>query len=173
MLPIEHFIVAIVPVSAYVLVRDRRLPHLRLVGIVFVGSQLPDLIDKPLAHQLGLIPTGRVLFHSLPIAIPVICVVGWYALRTNRTRAGGAFAFAYLSHIVADNYRALLPPDPTIPNDMVWPFRPAIPRPTVPYWAGPESINIHLWTVFSVTVLSVTAYYVYLDIAAELGDDKV
>ena len=88
MFPIEHFIVAVVPVIAYVLVRDRRPPPLRLLGIVFVGSQLSDLIDKPLAHQFQLLPSGRLFVHSLPFAIPIACLVGWYAWRTDRPRAG-------------------------------------------------------------------------------------
>jgi hypothetical protein len=47
---------------------------------------------------------------------------------------------------------------------MLWPFRAAIPRPDVPYWAGEASINIHLWTAFSATVLAICAYYAYRDV---------
>jgi len=169
MFPIEHVLVAIVPVLAYVCLRDRRLPSLRLLGVVFVGSQLPDLVDKPLAHQFHLLPSGRVFVHSLPIAIPIICVVGWYGWRTDRPRAVGAFAFAYLSHIVADNHRALLLPDPAVSADLLWPFRPAIQRPVAPNWAGPNSINVRLWTLFSVVVLLVSAYYLYRDIRKHRG----
>jgi membrane-bound metal-dependent hydrolase YbcI (DUF457 family) len=171
MLPIEHAIVAIVPVVAYVFVRDRRPPTPRLLGIAFVGSQFPDLIDKPLAHQFHLLPSGRVFVHSLPIAIPILCLVGWYAWRTGRPRAGGVFGFAYLSHIVADNRAALSPPDPTLSNDMLWPLRPATARPAVPHWAGVNSINIRLWTLFSVVVLFVSAYYLYRDVEEQFGDD--
>lgn len=166
MYPIEHFILAVLPVVAYVLVRDRRPPSLRLFGLVFVGSQFPDLIDKPLAHQFHLLPSGRVFVHSLPIAIPICCLVGWYAWRTDRLRAGGAFAFAYGSHLVADNWDALSPPNPTLSNDLLWPFRPATPRPGVPHWAGAASINIRLWTAFSVVVMAVVAYSLYRDVTA-------
>lgn len=169
MYPIEHLIVAVVPVIGYVLVRDRRLPQVRLLGVVFVASQLPDLVDKPLAHQLRLLPSGRVFVHSLPIAVPIVCLVGWYARRTGRPRAGGAFAFAYLSHVVADNRRALSPPDPTLPADVLWPFRPATPRPVVPHWAGAESINVRLWGAFSAVVLAVSAYYAYRDVDGRFG----
>lgn len=164
MYPIEHFVVAVVPVIGYVLVRDRRLPEVRLLAVVFVASQLPDLVDKPLAHQVHLLPSGRVFLHSLPIAVPIVCLVGWYAWRTDRPRAGGAFVFAYLSHVVADNRRALSPPDPTLSPDMLWPFRPATPRPIVPHWAGAESINVRLWGGFSAVVLAISAYYAYRDI---------
>ena len=172
MFPIEHFIVAAGPVIVYGFVRDRRLPPLQTLDIVFVGSQLPDLIDKPLAHQFHLLPTGRVFVHSLPIAIPICCLVGWYARKTDRPRVGGAFAFAYLSHLVADNWRVLSPPDPTLSADLLWPFRPATPRPAVPSWAGTDSINIHLWTIFSIIVVAITVYYMYQDVASQLRSDR-
>lgn len=171
MYPIEHFVVAVIPVVAYVLVRDRRLPPLRLFGLIFVGSQFPDLIDKPLAHQFYLLPSGRVFVHSLPIAIPMCCLVAWYAWRTDRPRAGGAFIFACLSHLVADNWRALSPPNPALSNDLLWPFRPATPRPAVPHWAGAESINVRLWTAFSIVVMAIVAYYLYRDVAAQRSAD--
>ncbi|VTT87323.1 unknown [Halorubrum sp. DM2] len=168
MFPIEHCIVAVIPIIAYVLVRDRDVPTGGFLAIVFVGSQLPDLVDKPLAHQFGLIPSGRVFVHSLPVAVPILCLAGWYAWRTDRLRAGGAFAFAYLSHIVADNRRVLSLPNPTLSDDMLWPFRPATPRPDVPYWAGEASINVRLWTLFSAVVLAITVYYLYRDINEQL-----
>ncbi|ELZ39185.1 membrane-bound metal-dependent hydrolase [Halorubrum californiense DSM 19288] len=168
MFPIEHFIVAVVPVVAYVFVRDRHVPTGGLLAVVFVGSQLPDLIDKPLAHQFGLLPSGRVFVHSLPIAVPLCCLTGWYAWRTDRLRAGGAFAFAYGTHVITDNHQTLSPPNPTLSDDMLWPFRPAAPRPDVPYWAGEASINVRLWTLFSALVLTVTVYYLYRDVNEQL-----
>ncbi len=169
MLPHEHFLVAFLPVCAYVLMRDRRLPSRWLVFVVFVGSQFPDLIDKPLAHQLGLIPSGRVFMHSLPFAIPIVAlavVYGWY---TDRVRGGAVFAFAYLSHIVADNYRELFDPSTPIPPDLLWPFRPPAPRSTVPGWVGPDQIWLHVWTVFSVVVLAVALYLLARDLRAQLN----
>jgi membrane-bound metal-dependent hydrolase YbcI (DUF457 family) len=168
MLPAEHLAVAAIPVVAYVLLRDRRPPAPRLLGIVFVGSQFPELIDKPLAHQFHILPSGRVFVHSLPIAIPIVCVVGWYAWQTHRLRAGAAFSFAYLSHIVADNWEALSPPEPMLPSDLLWPLQPPIPRPVVPGWAGANGINVRLWTLFSVVVLCITVYYVFQDVAEHI-----
>jgi membrane-bound metal-dependent hydrolase YbcI (DUF457 family) len=166
--PIEHFIVALLPVLVGVLAVKRRLPSLQLIGVVFVGSQFPDLIDKPLALELGLIPTGRVFMHSLPTAIAVLLVVAWYGCRTKRTHLSSGFIFAHLSHILADNYRVLTGPEPAIPPDMLWPLTQATPRPALPYWAGANSINIHLWTLFAVTVLGVCLYVLIADIQSQL-----
>jgi hypothetical protein len=81
---------------------------------------------------------------------------------TDRIRAGAAFVIAYTSHLAADNYVALAAG--RIPSDLFWPLTLPVPRPAIPYWAGPESINIHLFTLFSVGVLSITAYYGVVDL---------
>lgn len=164
MFPTAHFIVALLPAVGFVLLRDRRLPSLRFVAVVFLGSQFPDLIDKPLAHQFGVLPSGRVFMHSLPTALPVLFLVGLYGWQTNRIRLSGAFIFAHLSHLLADNYSALLGPDPWIPSDLLWPLGPPITRSNVLWWAGPGSIIVQLWTLFSIVVLSLVGYALIVDI---------
>ena len=96
MLPWGHLFVAALPVVAYVLVRDRRLPTPKLLYVVFVGSQFPDLVDKPLAHQFLLIPNGRMFAHSLVVAVPLCLVVTLAVRRSGHLREGVTFAFAYL-----------------------------------------------------------------------------
>jgi len=167
-LPHEHVLVAFLPVCAYVLVRDRRLPSRQLVVVVFVGSQFPDLVDKPLAHQLGVIPSGRVFMHSLPFALPLSVLAIVYAWYTDRLRLGVAFAFAYLSHLLADHYRALLGTDPYVPDALLWPLV-SVPQSGVPHWAGTDQIWLHLWTVFSVVVLGVSLYLFVRDIQIHFG----
>ena len=164
MRPVEHFIVVFIPAVVVAVLVDRRLPTLSFVGAVFVGSQFPDLIDKPLAHEFGLLPSGRVFMHSVPTAAPVWLVVAWYGWRTHRSRLSAAFIAGHASHILADNYRSLQGPDPSLPPDMLWPLMDAAPRPPVPYWAGPNSINLHLWTLFSATVLTILAYIIVQDV---------
>ena len=164
MRPVEHFTVALLPLAAIVLLKERKLPPPRFVGVVFVGSQFPDFIDKPLAHEFGVIPSGRVFMHSVPIALPVLTVVVWYGWRTQRRRLSAAFVVAYASHLLADNYRALFGPGATIPSDLLWPITQPTPRPAVPYWAGPYSLNLHLWTLFSATILAVCVYFLRQDV---------
>jgi len=162
--PSEHFIVAFLPALGYVLLRDGRLPSLQFVGVIFAGSQFPDLIDKPLAHQFGVLPSGRVFMHSLPIALPFLLVLGWYGWTTDRHRVGAAFAFAHLSHLLADNYRAFLGPRPTVPPDLLWPFTQHVSRPAVPAWGGTGGINVSLWTLFSVVVVATLCYLLVVDL---------
>jgi membrane-bound metal-dependent hydrolase YbcI (DUF457 family) len=164
--PIEHLIVAFLPVFAYVFVRDLRLPSRALSFAVFVGSQYPDLVDKPLAHVLVVIPSGRVFMHSLPFAIPVSIAVVAYGRWTDRPRIASGFVLAYLLHLFGDNYRRLL--DGSVSPDLLWPFVEPVSRPVVPYWAGTNGINLTLWTAFSVVVLSATAIVVGHDVRTQL-----
>lgn len=168
MLPTAHLLVALVPVLAFVYLRDRRLPSPGVVAVGAFGSQFPDLVDKPLAHALYVIPSGRVFMHSLPFAVPVWLLVGAYAWWTGRTRAGAVFAFAHASHIVADNAQALFGPDPRVPADMLWPLVPATSRPPIPHWAGAGLLNVHLWALFSALVLAAAGFLLGVDVREQL-----
>lgn len=159
MRPLEHFIVAALPVTAGVLLITRQRPSSTIIGATFVGSQFPDLIDKPLAFYTGLIPTGRVFMHSLPIAIPFLCVVGAYGWQTNHRAPALAFVFAHLSHIIADTYQTVLNTPLTPSPDLFWPLTAPVVRPEIPHWAGPNSLNMYLWTVFSIAVLSYVLWW--------------
>lgn len=169
MFPLGHFVVAFLPVLAYVLSRDRQLPSMQLTGIAAFGSQFPDLIDKPLYHESVVTPSGRVGTHSLPVAIPIALAVLWYAYRTDRPRAGVVFVFAYATHIFGDVYRALLAPDRRIPSDLLWPFVEPIERPFRPFWAGPDLLFVHLWTLVSIVSLAIAGVFLVWDVARQSG----
>jgi len=164
--PHEHLFVALLPVIAYVAVRDRTLPSVTVIAVTALGSQFPDLVDKPLAHQFGLLPSGRVFTHSLPIAIPLVIAVLAYGWRTGRRRLAGAFVSAYLLHLVGDTYTVLL--TGRVPADLLWPFTTAQPRPRVPFWAGVNGLNVQLWTAFSAIVLGVTVVVLLRDVWIQL-----
>ncbi|EMA70002.1 metal-dependent hydrolase [Halorubrum kocurii] len=169
MRPIEHLIVALSLAAGYILVTEHRLLSLKLAAVAVVGSQFPDIVDKPLALELGLLPTGRVGMHSLPIAIPLWVLVVLYSWKTDRVQAGVVFVIAYASHLTADNYIGLAAG--RIPSDLLWPLSNPTPRPAIPYWAGPQSINVHLFTLFSIGVLSIAAYYALRDVLHQLYTD--
>jgi membrane-bound metal-dependent hydrolase YbcI (DUF457 family) len=170
--PSEHFLIVAVPLLLYVYARDRRLPSRRLFALGFLASQFPDLIDKPLAHEFGLIPSGRVFMHSFPTVLPLWALVSVYAWRTDRRRAGALFILGHCSHLLADTYRSLLANPPRVPSDLFWPLVPAVQRPLIPRWAGPGSINIHLWALFSTVVLAVTVYYLVQDVRTQLRKQR-
>jgi len=70
--------------------------------IVAFASQFPDLIDKPLAWYLGVLPGGRTLAHSLFAAAAAGAVVLWIGRRWQREEAAFAFILGYITHVVSD-----------------------------------------------------------------------
>jgi membrane-bound metal-dependent hydrolase YbcI (DUF457 family) len=82
--------------------RFDRPPGEFAVLALLVGTQFPDLVDKPLAWYLGVIPTGRTLAHSLLFLIPVAVGVYLLARRYGRPEYGFAFGLGALSHTLVD-----------------------------------------------------------------------
>ena len=169
MLPHEHFITAFVPVVAYFAIRYRQLPSAGVVFVVFVGSQFPDLVDKPLTLA-NLIPWGRVFMHSLPFALPIATIVLLYAVATDQQHLGGGFVFAYLLHIPGDWYGRLLSGE--IPPDLLWPIMSIPAHPHAPGWGGPGDVYAYVWSLYSIVLLALAFSLLTADISYQLADEK-
>ncbi|MFC6721136.1 metal-dependent hydrolase [Halovenus amylolytica] len=100
----NHVFVALVPVVCYSLIRYHRLTSGSVLLVALFASLFPDLVDKPLAWTFGIIPSGRMLAHSLVIASVIILCILLVAYRKQRLPHGVVFAWAYLSHIAGDFY---------------------------------------------------------------------
>jgi membrane-bound metal-dependent hydrolase YbcI (DUF457 family) len=72
------------------------------VAAVGVGSQFPDIIDKPLAWTVPLLPSGRSLAHSLIIATVVIAVTYRISQTYDYEDTAIAFGVGYVSHSLSD-----------------------------------------------------------------------
>lgn len=94
-----------------------------LVALV-VGTQFPDLVDKPLAW-VGVLAYGRALAHSLLVLVPLCALVLFVARRQGRGRTGGAFVLGALSHVVSDAWDGLLALDVDRMSFLLWPFVPS------------------------------------------------
>jgi hypothetical protein len=118
--PWGHLAFAYLLHSAFVHLWYRRRPTWPGVALVALGSQVPDLIDKPLAWTLNVLPSGRSLGHSVLVGA-VIVVVVVAVLRRYELR-GWPFAFGYYSHLLGDSLRPLL--DGRIGDlaFLLWPF---------------------------------------------------
>ncbi len=90
--------------------------------MVVFASQLPDLIDKPLAWTFGVVPSGRMLAHAPVIAIPVCAGVYWYFARHARAEYGVAFGLGYLSHVVSDAVGSALFGEYAYVRFLLWPL---------------------------------------------------
>ena len=103
MWPMGHVAVAYLCLVTY----DRfRSTDLSIDGptvlILVFGSLFPDIVDKPLAWYLGVLPTGRSLGHSLLFLLPLCLVVAIIARNRNRIAWAIAFAIGVITHVFLD-----------------------------------------------------------------------
>jgi hypothetical protein len=121
MLPWEHAAIAYLLYSGYARWRLGELPAGWPVLVVLFASQLPDLIDKPLAWEFGILPSGRSLAHSVFFGIPLSAVVVGIASRRGEPTVGSAFAIGYLSHLATDAL-PMYPGASLDLGDVLWPL---------------------------------------------------
>lgn len=159
--PISHFLVAVLPVAAYSLGKHRRLPRGETTLVLLFATQLPDLVDKPLAWTFGLLPSGRMVAHSLVIVLPIITVIVVVAHRTGYDAYGRVFAFGYLSHLVTDFYPVLyLGTDYYFLPNMFWPILEANPDYNRTFTENaPESTGTVILTVTIVVIICIYSIY--------------
>lgn len=124
MWPWGHLAVGYLVYSLYAHVRYERPPSGYATVLVALGTQFPDLVDKPLAWTFGVLPTGRSLAHSLFTFLVVLLVVRRYARSVDRPELGTAFIVGYLTHPFADGVSALLAREFAYLTYLVWPLLP-------------------------------------------------
>ena len=104
--------------------------------VVGVAALLPDLIDKPLAWYLGVLPGGRTLAHSLFLLVPLSALVFLLARRRGVGEYAIAFTVGVISHTVLDALPILW--EPTTPwEGLFWPLlSPGFPEKGAPTVLG-------------------------------------
>ena len=119
MLPLGHLSLAYLCYVGAAAVSRHRLPARWGLVWVAVGSQFPDLVDKPLAY-VGVVTYGRSLAHSLFTLLFISGLVwvgtrrlaaAWSATRLPdqlRRTLPAAFSIGYASHLLGDAHEALL-----------------------------------------------------------------
>lgn len=125
MWPWEHLAVGYLLYSLYTHARGQGPPLTLPVVVLVLATQLPDLIDKPLAWGFGVLPTGRSLAHSLLFATPAIVLVGVSGLLARVPRTAPAFALGYLSHLAGDVAYPLITEGELRLGFLLWPIVPA------------------------------------------------
>ena len=91
--------------------------------VLVVGSQFPDMVDKPLSWYAGVLPTGRTLAHSLLVLVPLSILCYAVVRRYGRGEYGIAFAVGALSHSLVDAVPALWG-DWVAAEHLLWPLTP-------------------------------------------------
>lgn len=138
MLPLGHLALAYLAyalVAGVLLARDggRLLPAGWALLPLALGSQFPDLIDKPLAYY-EVLAYGRSFAHSL-FTFTILCTITWWACRalaghweqdswqdTLRARTPTAFAVGYASHLLGDARNTLAAGHLSDVRFVLWPI---------------------------------------------------
>lgn len=102
MWPWEHAAIGYLCYSLAVRAWGRSAPSEWAAVAVVVGTQFPDLVDKPLAWSVAVLPSGHALAHSLPVTLPLCGLAILAARRIGVADAGVAFAVGYLAHLLGD-----------------------------------------------------------------------
>jgi hypothetical protein len=102
MWPWGHLAVGYLCFVLYTQYSDRSAQTTFTVAAVAIGSQFPDVVDKPLAWTFAVLPSGRSFAHSLLTAGIIILVVYRMSRRWHREDTAVAFAIGYVTHSLAD-----------------------------------------------------------------------
>lgn len=101
--------------------RGEAAPGGRETLVLAVATQVPDIVDKPLALTFGVLPSGRSLAHSLFVAVSVLALIAVYANHRNDEAFGIAIAIGYLSHLASDAIKPALTRDFSHLAFLIWP----------------------------------------------------
>ncbi|ADJ14101.1 metal-dependent hydrolase [Halalkalicoccus jeotgali] len=122
MWPWEHAALGYVCYSALTRRRLDAPPGDVAALLAVFASQLPDLIDKPLAWTVGVVHSGRMLAHAPIVAVALCFGVWWYLARRSETEYGVAFAVGYLSHVASDALQSVLVGEYAYARFVLWPL---------------------------------------------------
>lgn len=136
MWPWEHLAVGYLLYSACCRLGWRRPPATRGTLVVGVASLLPDLVDKPLAWWLGVLPAGKSLAHSLLAFLPLAAFAVLLGVRAGSHRGSLAFVVGYASHLAGDVAYPLALRGELRAEFLLW--------PVLPVGGGTEQVLPHL-----------------------------
>ncbi|WP_318568224.1 metal-dependent hydrolase [Salinigranum marinum] len=149
MFPLGHALFGYLLYVPFALLTRYRLPYRGTLVALLVGTQFPDVVDKPLAF-VGVLPSGRALAHSVFFAAGLFAVL-WVAARRydrpHRPHLAAAFGFGHVSHLLGDAVNPVAAGRIGELTFLLWPVFPATTYPSddiapwvriVRYYASPE-----------------------------------
>ncbi|WP_135805417.1 metal-dependent hydrolase [Halorussus marinus] len=125
MWPWGHLATGYLAYSLLVRVSGERLRDYPTLALA-VGTQFPDLVDKPLAWTFGVIPNGRSLAHSIFTAVVLVLAIRFVLRRYGHARVSTAFGVGYLVHLFGDAIGPFLAGEYYYVTFLGWPVLPAI-----------------------------------------------
>ena len=139
MLPWGHLAFGYLVYSAATRVLRRRAPDGPSTLVLALGTQFPDLVDKPLNWWFD-VYDGRAVAHSLVTLVPLCLLLFVAAERSDRRDLAAAFSLGVLTHLVGDSLDPFLSGSLGPLSFLLWPLRPA---PT--YAADSFSDHLRSW----------------------------
>lgn len=130
MWPWEHLAVGYLVYAVGRRILRGRRPTEAAALTIALATQLPDLVDKPLAWTLHVLPSGTSLAHSVLFAVPLTIVVATLAARRGRSDVAVAFAVGYGTHLLGDIVYPALVGGALAPGKVLWPLVPVSAGPT-------------------------------------------
>lgn len=130
MWPWEHLAAGYLVYSLGARVLGRDPPTDWGVVALGIGTQLPDLVDKPLSWGLGWVPSGYAVAHSAFVAVPLGVLVLGAGWRVGHRRPAVAFVVGNWAHLLADVLIPLRNGNPVLPSRVLWPVAEASPYET-------------------------------------------
>jgi hypothetical protein len=124
MWPWGHLAAGYLCYSAYCRLVADRSPGEVPTPAALLGTQAPDLVDKPLAWTLSILPSGRSLGHSLVVAAVALPLLWWVAARRDARPLAAAFSLGYLMHLLTDALYPLFALDVDSLTFLAWPLVP-------------------------------------------------
>ncbi|MFC7153847.1 metal-dependent hydrolase [Halomarina halobia] len=136
------------------------------VAALALGTQLPDLVDKPLAWSLGVLPGGRSLAHSLLFGVGLALAAVALARRFDRRDLAAPLLVGYASHLLGDSVAPIIEGAFHELAFLAWPLL-ALPEPSTE-----PSFGAHVATIGPSPMLVVEFALVGLAAVAWLRDGK-
>lgn len=124
MWPWAHLALGYLVYVGYTHVRRVQVPSGWSVVFLGIGTQFPDVVDKPLAYWWAVFPEGRSFAHSVLVVVPICVAVLYVARYLNRSADGTAFAIGYGSHPVGDALPVVLTGEWDALTFLAWPILP-------------------------------------------------
>lgn len=150
MLPWGHVAIGYLCYSLAIRFREKHPPQGIAVLTLAIGTQFPDLIDKPLGTGLDVLPSGRSLAHSLLFAFVLGIIVWTLANQYDRQLEGTAFVAGHSLHLVGDTIPVAIAGRWEQGGFLLWPLVPASQYSIVEDQPFLEYLAVHLTSGSSV-----------------------
>ncbi|WP_323675909.1 metal-dependent hydrolase [Halorubellus sp. PRR65] len=121
MWPWEHAAIGYVCYSAASRLLAGEPPDGDPVLFLAVGTQFPDLVDKPLSWWLGVFPTGYAAGHSVLVLLAVTLLALGLVRDEARRRNAVAFLVGAWTHVAGDVVSPLRAGDSLGVDRVLWP----------------------------------------------------